>query len=136
MGIVFICKTSSGSQMEIFLRLTVSVECSWCKGLSDQSFMVDPFSYFLFQPEIHKWYNKGHGMCYCVFGMVHIKDFLLLIIGGSWFSLSLSGHQPYIRHHITGNKICYVHCKMKHFIPCLYSMCVCTLLKAYYHRFT
>ena len=24
--------------------------CSWCYGSSDQSFMVDPLSYFLFQP--------------------------------------------------------------------------------------
>ena len=39
--------------------------------------------------------NKGHGMCYPVYGMVHIKDPLLLIgnspcSGNSGFPLSLS----------------------------------------------
>ena len=35
----------------------------------DQSLMVEPLSYFLFQSVLHDWYNKG-----CpVFGMVHIK---------------------------------------------------------------
>ena len=34
---------------------------------------VDPLSYFLFQPVLHDWCNKGHGMCYPVCGMVHIK---------------------------------------------------------------
>ena len=39
------------------------------------------------------WCNKGHGMCYPVCEMVHIKDSLLLIensrpcSGGSWFPL-------------------------------------------------
>ena len=39
---------------------------TWCDGLSDQSFMVDPLSYFSFQPVFHDWYNKSHGMCYPV----------------------------------------------------------------------
>ena len=30
---------------------------------SDQSVMVDPLSYFPFQPVLHNWYNKGCGMC-------------------------------------------------------------------------
>ena len=25
---------------------------------------VDPLSYFSFQPVLHDWCNKGHGMCY------------------------------------------------------------------------
>ena len=33
---------------------------------------VDPMSYFSFQPELHDWCNKGCGMCYPVYGMVHI----------------------------------------------------------------
>ena len=41
--------------------------------------MVDPLSYFSFQPVLYNWYNNGHGMCYPVCGMVHIKDPLLLI---------------------------------------------------------
>ena len=41
------------------------------------------------------WCNKGHGMCYPVCGMVHIKEPLLLIgkssiCGGSGFPFSLS----------------------------------------------
>ena len=57
---------------------------------------VDPSSCFLFQPVLHDWCNKGHGMCYSVCGMMHIKDTLLLIeksnpcSGGSVFHLSLS----------------------------------------------
>ena len=56
---------------------------------------VDPLSYFSFQPVLHDWCSKGHGMCYPVCGMVHIKEPLLLIgksspCGGSGFSLSLS----------------------------------------------
>ena len=54
-----------------------------------------PLSYFSFQPVLHDWCNKGHGMYYPVLGMVHIKEPLLLIgksspCGGSWFPLSLS----------------------------------------------
>ena len=61
----------------------------------DRSFMVDPLSYFTFQPVLHDWCNKGRGMCYPVCGMVHIKEPLLLIgksspCGDSWFPLSLS----------------------------------------------
>ena len=56
---------------------------------------VDPLSYFSFQPVLHNWCNKGHGMCYPVCGMVHIKEPLLLInksslCGGSGFPFSLS----------------------------------------------
>ena len=38
-------------------------------------------SYFSFQPVLHDLCNKGHGMCYSVRGMVHIKDPLLLSVG-------------------------------------------------------
>ena len=49
-----------------------------------------PMSYFSFQPVLHDWCNKGCGMCYPVYGMVHIKKPLLLIgksslCGGSGF---------------------------------------------------
>ena len=55
----------------------------------------EPLSYFLFQPVLHDWCNKGHGMYYPVCGMIHIKEPLLLIgksslCGGSGFPLSLS----------------------------------------------
>ena len=56
--------------------------------------MVDPLSYFSFKPVLHDWCNKGRGMCYHIYGMVHIKDSLLLTIkssprAGSGFLLSL-----------------------------------------------
>ena len=38
---------------------------------SDRSSMVDPLSYFSFQPVLHNWCNKGCGMCYPVCGMMH-----------------------------------------------------------------
>ena len=57
--------------------------------------VVDPLSYFSFQPVLHDWCNKGRDMCYPVCGMVHIKEPLLLIdksslCGGSGFLFSLS----------------------------------------------
>ena len=68
---------------------------SWCDGSSDRSSMVDPLSYFSFQPVLHDWCNKSRGMCYPVCGMVYIKEPLLLIgkcspCGSSGFPLSLS----------------------------------------------
>ena len=59
---------------------------SWCDGSSDRSFMVDPLSYFSFQPVFHS---------YPASGMVHIKEPLLLIemsslCGGSGLPLTLS----------------------------------------------
>ena len=54
-----------------------------------------PIELFLVPARLHDWCNKGHGMCYPVCGMVHIKEPLLLIgksspCGGSRFPLSLS----------------------------------------------
>ena len=68
---------------------------SWCDGSLDQSFIVDPLSYFSFQEVLHNWCNKGHGICYPVCGMMHIKEPLQLIrkmspCGRSRFPLSLS----------------------------------------------
>ena len=56
--------------------------------------MVVPLSYFSFQPVLHDWCNKGCGMCYPVYGMMHIKEPLLLIgksspWSGSGFPFSL-----------------------------------------------
>ena len=39
---------------------------SWFDGSSDRSFMVNPLSYFSFQPVFHDWCNKGRAMCYPV----------------------------------------------------------------------
>ena len=56
--------------------------------------MVDPLTYFSFQPVLHDWCNKDCGVCHPVCGMMHIKDLLLLIrksslCSGSGFLLSL-----------------------------------------------
>ena len=59
--------------------------------------MVDPSNDFLFLEVLYDWYNKEHGMCYPVCGMVHIKDPMLLIEksiscgDSSKFAFSLSG---------------------------------------------
>ena len=76
--------------------------------------MVDPLSYFSFQPVLHNWCKKGHGMCYPVCGIVHIKEPLLLIenvahvVAVGFLSQYLSGPLPYVRRHITvkKNKMC------------------------------
>ena len=56
--------------------------------------MVDPLSYFSFQPVLYDWCNKGHGMYYLVYKMVHINEPLLLTgksipCGGSGFPLTI-----------------------------------------------
>ena len=38
-----------------------------------------PIEHFSYQPVLHDWCNKGRGMYYLVYRMVHIKDPLLLI---------------------------------------------------------
>ena len=57
--------------------------------------MVDPLSYFLFQPVLHNWYNKDYGMYYPVYGMVHIKYLLERVahevVATGFFSHYLSG---------------------------------------------
>ena len=71
--------------------------------------MVDPLSYFSFQPMLHDWCNKGRDMCYPVFGVVHIKEPLLLIGKSSpcgFLSRYMNGPLPYVRRHITVNKMC------------------------------
>ena len=68
-----------------------------CGGCSDRSFIVDPLRYFSFEPVLYSCCDKGHGLYYFVFGMVHIKDPLPLNgkssprRDGSGFPLSLSG---------------------------------------------
>ena len=76
------------------LSLTLCVLVQWVIGSILHG--VDPLSYFSFQPVFHNWCNKGHGMCYPLCGMVHIKEPLLLIEksipcgSSSVFPLSLS----------------------------------------------
>ena len=41
--------------------------------------MVDPLSYFSFQPVLHIWCNKSCGICYLACGMMDVKELSLLI---------------------------------------------------------
>ena len=60
--------------------------------------MVDTLSYFSFQPVLCDWCNKDRGMCYPVCGRVHIKEPLMLRVGGRGFlSRCLNGPLPYNR---------------------------------------
>ena len=68
-------------------------------------------SYFSFQPVLHDWCNKGHGMCYPVCEMAHVKVPLLLIEKSSpcngdegFLSRYLSCPLGYVRRHITFKK--------------------------------
>ena len=69
--------------------------------------IVDPLSYFSFQPVLHDWCNKGRFTCYHFCEMVHIKEPLLLngksssCSDGSRIPLSLSGPLLYVRCYIT-----------------------------------
>ena len=86
-----------------------SVVKAFAHGVMDRSFMG--WTHFSFQPVLHDSCNKGRGMCNPVCGMVHIKEPLLLIgksspCGSSGFPLPLSGPLPYVRRHVTVNKMC------------------------------
>ena len=65
-----------GGPIELFLvprsemKLRGKSVRSWFDGSSDRSFIVDPLTYFSFQPVLHDWCNKGRGMFYPVRGMV------------------------------------------------------------------
>ena len=48
---------------------------SWCDGSSDRFLVVNPLSYFSFQPVFDGWYNKGRGMCYSVQKSEDFKEF-------------------------------------------------------------
>ena len=83
------CRLGAGRSSEVERSLMVR----WVVGSILHG--VDPLSYFSFQPVLHDWCNKGRGMYYPVYGMVHIKEALLLIgknspCGGSGFPLTLS----------------------------------------------
>ena len=56
--------------------------------------MVDPLSYFPFQPVLHECGNKDCGMCYPIYGMVHINCAKFLSLKCAHISLWLNsmGH--------------------------------------------
>ena len=64
--------------------------------------VVDPLSYFSFQPVLHNWCSKGCGMCYPVCGMVHIKEPLL--------SVSLNKTFPFLNIQIGQKQVCLFVC--------------------------
>ena len=82
-----------GTERVVATWLERSIMVRWIVGSILHG--VDPLSYFSFEPVLHDWCNKGRGMYYPVYGMVHIKEPMLLIgksspCGGSGFPLSLS----------------------------------------------
>ena len=68
-------------------------------------------SYSSFQAVLHDWYNKDRGVCYPVWGLVHINEPLLKIEMGThvaaagFLSRYLSGCLPYVRRYITVNNV-------------------------------
>ena len=69
-------------------------------------------------------FNKSHGMCYPVCGMMQEP---LLLIGrvahvaaAGFLTCYLSGSLPYVWCHITINKMCWVHRKIKHFLSSIH----------------
>ena len=72
--------------------------------------MVDPLSYFLFQPVLHDWCNKDHGLLYCMwygeykrFLAVNQKIIAHLVVAAGFFFDYLSGPLPYVQCHIIIN---------------------------------
>ena len=63
---------------------------------------------YRFQPVLHDWYNRGHGMCCSVCGMVHIKEPLLLIGKSCPCGFPLLLSEWSVRRHITVIKMCWV----------------------------
>ena len=66
--VVVVIPVSSGSRFSSDIRMRI-----FNKYVVGSIFIVDSLRYFTFQPVLHDWCNKGCGMCYPVYGMVHIK---------------------------------------------------------------
>ena len=58
--------------------------------------MMDPLSYFLFQPELHNWCNKGRGMLSCLWDDAYNKFGKSSLCGSGRLPLSQSGCSPYV----------------------------------------
>ena len=70
---------------------------SWRNGSSEGSLMVDPLSYFSFQPVLHDWCNKGCGMCYPVCGGAYKKNLAVAqVLETGFLSPYPSGPLPYV----------------------------------------
>ena len=57
----------------------------------DQSLMVNPLSYFSFQPVLHDWFTKDHTMCHHVCG---IERLAYVVVSVGFISCSISGYLP------------------------------------------
>ena len=60
----------------------------------------DPLCYFSFQPVLHNWYNKGHGMCCLWYGAYKIdlavnQKRVAHVAAAGFLSHYLSGPTPY-----------------------------------------
>ena len=64
--------------------------------------MVEQLSHFSFQPVLHDWCIKGRGMCYPVCVMERVAH----VAAAGFLSRYLNGPLPYVRRHITVNKMC------------------------------
>ena len=62
-----------------------------------------PMGGFSFQPVLHNWCTKGHGICYPAYGVVHIEDPLLLFRKSSPCG---GGRFPFLLSELSVNKMC------------------------------
>ena len=63
--------------------------------------MVDPLSYFLFQPVLHDWCNKGCCMCYPVLDGGYKRHHaanqrVAHVVAAGFFSHYLNGPLPFV----------------------------------------
>ena len=79
-------------------------------ALAEQSLI----HYFSFQPVLHNWCNKGHGMCYPICRVVYIKEPLMLIgipwSGSSKLSARVILYAQSHRQDSTYHSLCYTSC--------------------------
>ena len=74
---IFLVPASVHHEFNIELLLKIIIlylsSCSWCNGSLDQSFMVDPLRYFLFQPVciMNLILNYCWKLLSCIFHLVH-----------------------------------------------------------------
>ena len=70
--------------------------------------------YFSFQPVLHNWCNKGHGMCYPICRVVYIKEPSMLIgipwSGSSKLSARVILYAQSHRQDSTYHSLCYTSC--------------------------
>ena len=73
-------------------------------------------NYLSFQPVLHSWCNKGHGMCYPVCGMMHIKVYSTwVVLCTCLMELSYFLFQPVLHNWCNkGCGMCYPVCGIVH----------------------